>query len=117
MAVVGDAYVVVHAITAGVKRDIEQGFKGVDRVGQQMGNKLGQNVTSGLTKALSGGAGLSAFQRQSVAAADAFSSLTRAGYVLAPAITAVLGAVGALGNGLISLVGVLGAAVINNAFS
>ena len=110
MAVVGDAYVVVHAITAGVKRDIEQGFKGVDRVGQQMGNKLGQNVTSGLTKALSGGAGLSAFQRQSVAAADAFSSLTRAGYVLAPAITAVLGAVGALGNGLISLVGVLGAA-------
>jgi len=113
VAVVGDAYVVVHAITSGVKRDIENGFKGVDQVGERVGSRLGRTISAGMSNAMPKNNNMfftAALQAQSIAAADAFSSLTRAGYVLAPAITAVVGAVGALGNGLISLVGVLGAA-------
>ena len=108
MAVVGDAYVVVHAITSGVKKDIEQGFKGVDRVGEQVGRRIGKNLNTGLAQAMTKTNSFLTpqLQRESIAAADAFSSLTRAGYVLAPAITAVVGAVGALGNGLVSLVAV-----------
>lgn len=108
MAVVGDAYVVVHAITSGVKKDIENGFKGVDRVGEQVGRRIGNNLNTGLAQAMTKTNGFLTpqLQRESIAAADAFSSLTRAGYVLAPAITSVLGAVGALGSGLVSLVSV-----------
>jgi hypothetical protein len=100
VAVVGDAYVVVHAITSGVKKDIEQGFKGVDRVGEQVGRRIGKNLNTGLAQAMTKTNSFLTpqLQRESIAAADAFSSLTRAGYVLAPAITAVVGAIGALGN-------------------
>jgi hypothetical protein len=112
VAVVGDAYVVVHAITSGVKKDIERGFKGVDRVGEQVGARIGKNLNTGLAQAMTKTNSFLTpqLQRESIAAADAFSSLTRAGYVLAPAITAVLGAIGSLGSGLISLVSVVAAA-------
>ena len=113
MAVVGDAYVVVHAITSGVKRDIEQGFKGVDRVGEQVGARLGKTISAGMSNAMPKNNNMiftQAFQNSATQAADRFSQLTRAGYVLAPAITAVLGAVGSLASGLVSLVSVLAAA-------
>ena len=97
MAVIGDAYVVVHAITSGIKKDVENGFKGVDRVGEQVGKRIGNNLNTGLAQAMTKTNGFLTpqLQKESIAAADAFSSLTRAGYVLAPAITAVLGVVGA----------------------
>jgi hypothetical protein len=113
VAVVGDAYVVVHAITSGVKKDIENGFKGVDQVGERVGAKLGRTISAGMSNAMPKNNNMfftAALQAQSLAAADAFSSLTRAGYILAPAITAVVGVIGALGSGLISLVAVLAAA-------
>ena len=113
VAVVGDAYVVVHAITSGVKRDIEQGFKGVDRVGEQVGSRLGKTISAGMSNAMPKNTNMfftQAFQNSAIQAADRFSALTRAGYVLAPAITSVVGAIGALGSGLISLVSVLLAA-------
>ena len=37
MALVGDAYVVVRAITTSVERDIQKSFKGVDAVGEKAG--------------------------------------------------------------------------------
>ena len=37
MAIVGDAYVVVRAITSSVERDIQKAFNGVDRVGEKAG--------------------------------------------------------------------------------
>ena len=112
MAVVGDAYVVVHAITSGIQKDIKKGFAGVDKVGEQVGRDISRKVNQGLAE----GNGTrkrifsDAFRADAIRSADAFSSLTRAGYLLTPAITAVLGAVGALGSGLISLVAVLAAA-------
>ena len=87
VAVVGDAYVVVHAITSGVKRDIEQGFKGVDRVGEQVGSRLGKTISAGMSNAMPKNTNMfftQAFQNSAIQAADRFSALTRAGYVLAP---------------------------------
>lgn len=109
MAVVGDAYVVVHAITTGVKKDIENGFKDVDRVGERVGTRLGKTITTSITNAIPKNQNMiftEAFQASAIRAADSFSRLTRAGYVLAPAITALVGAIGALGSGLVSLVAV-----------
>jgi hypothetical protein len=111
VAVVGDAYVVVHAITSGVQKDIKKGFAGVDKIGNEVGQKIGQQVNQGLAKNVGRKKIFSdAFQADAIRAADRFSALTRAGYILAPAITAVVGAIGALGSGLISLVSVLAAA-------
>ncbi len=113
MAVVGDAYVVVHAITSGVKRDIENGFKGVDQVGERVGSRLGKTISAGMSNAIPKNTNMfftDKFQKDATNAADRFSQLTRAGYVLAPALTAVLGAVGSLGSGLVSLISVVAAA-------
>ena len=112
MAVVGDAYVVVHAITSGIQKDIKKGFAGVDRVGEQVGRDIGQKVNKGLAESNGTRKRIfsDSFRADAIRSADAFSSLTRAGYLLTPAITAVVGAVGALGSGLISLISVLAAA-------
>ncbi len=110
MAVVGDAYVVVRAITTGVEKDIKNAFKGTDRIGDQAGNDVGRSFQKGFRR---GGDGKSMFGnliRQSVAAKEQFSSLTRAGFVLQPALTALGGIIGLLGTGLLSLGSVISAA-------
>ncbi len=110
MAVVGDAFIVVRAITTGVERDIKNAFKGTDRIGDQAGNDVGRSFQKGFRR---GGDGKSMFGnliRQSVAAKERFSQLTRAGYVLAPALTALGGIIGLLGTGLLSLGSVISAA-------
>jgi hypothetical protein len=101
VAVVGDAYIVVRAITTGVEKDIKNAFKGTDRLGQQAGDDVGRSFLKGFRR---GGDGKSMFSnliRQSVAAKEQFSQLTRAGYVLAPALTALGGIIGLLGTGLL----------------
>lgn len=111
MAIVGDAYVVVRAITTSVEADIQKAFNGVDRVGE----KAGKDISSGLNKGF-GRSGSNfnfitpQFLKQAEDARERFSSLTRAGYALAPAITGLSGIIGLLGTGLISLTSIIGAA-------
>ena len=50
--------------------------------------------------------------KQSVAAKERFSSLTRAGYALAPALTALGGIIGVLGTSLLSLGSIISAATL-----
>ena len=112
MAVVGDAFIVVRAITTGVEKDIKNAFKGTDRLGQQAGNDVGKSFQKGFRR---GGDGKSMFGnliKQSVAAKERFSSLTRAGYALAPALTALGGIIGVLGTSLLSLGSVISAATL-----
>ena len=112
MAVVGDAYVVVRAITTGVEKDIKNAFKGTDRIGDQAGNDVGRSFQKGFRR---GGDGKSMFGnliKQSVAAKERFSSLTRAGYALAPALTALGGIIGVLGTSLLSLGSIISAATL-----
>ncbi len=112
MAVVGDAFIVVRAITTGVEKDIRNAFKGTDRIGQQAGDDVGRSFQKGFRR---GGDGKSMFGnlvKSSVAAKEQFSSLTRASFVLQPALVALGGVIGLLGTSLISLGSVISAATL-----
>ncbi len=113
MAVIGDAYVVIHAITSGVKKEVQEGFKGVEREGEAAGKKVGRAFSKGfggggsntpIANALSNMFGTTT--KDAIKAADAFKIATQTGYFMGSALTAAAGAIGALGNGLVSLVGV-----------
>ena len=111
MAIVGDAYVVVRAITASVEKDIQKAFNSVDRVGEKAGKDISDGVNRGFS---SSGTDFNfitpRFIKSVESARERFSSLTRAGYALAPALTALGGIIGLLGTGLISLTSIIGAA-------
>jgi hypothetical protein len=116
MAVVGEASVIVRAITTGVKRDIQSAFDGVDRVGERAGNDAGSGFSRGFRK---GSGDVASLFGKSLNQADVdrftqarqkFLGLVRAGYVLSTALTAVGGAIGSLIGGLGVLVSIAGAA-------
>jgi hypothetical protein len=111
MAIVGDAYVVVRAITTSVERDIQKAFNGVDRVGEKAGKDISDGVNRGFSRS---GNNFNFITPRFLASVDSarerFTSLTRTGYALAPAITALGGVIGLLGTGLISLTSIIGAA-------
>ena len=111
MAVVGDAYIVVRAITTGVEKDIKDAFKGTDRIGDQAGNDVGKSFQKGFRRNSNGNI-FGNLIKQSVAAKERFSSLTRAGYVLAPALSALGGVIGVLGTSLLSLGSIISAATL-----
>jgi len=111
MAVVGDAYIVVRALTNRIDSDIRNGFKGTDRIGEDEGKKIGDSFSRGLNS--SGGNSKlfsSKFLNEAEQARQSFNKLIQTGYFLGPALAGVAGAVGALGASLVTLVSVLGAA-------
>lgn len=111
MAIVGDAYVVVRAITASVEKDIQKAFNSVDRVGEKAGKDISDGVNRGFSKSGNDFNIITPrFIKSVESARERFSSLTRAGYALAPALTALGGIIGLLGTGLISLTSIIGAA-------
>lgn len=112
--IVGDAYVVVRAITAGVEKDIANAFNNVDKVGEDAGSRVGSGFQRGFQRSGGGGGGLfsAKYLRSAEDAARSFSSITRRLYFLQPAVTAVAGAIGVLGTSLISLVSVIGSAAL-----
>jgi phage-related protein len=113
VAVVGDAYVVVRAITAGVEKDIKKAFDGASNVGRTAGEKTGDDFRTGFNKRTKNFELFSgSFIAESKRASDRLSSLVRTGYALGPAITSVVGAVGVLGTTLISLGSVISAATL-----
>ena len=111
MAVVGDAFIVVRAITTGVEKDIKNAFKGTDRIGDQAGNDVGRSFQKGFRRNNSGNM-FGNLIKQSVAAKEAFSSLTRKGFALQPILAALGGIIGLLGTSLLSLGSVISAATL-----
>ena len=109
--VVGDAYVMIHAITAGVDRDIKKAFNNTDKHGDDAGRNLGNSLRKGFNKG-SGSGWFKNFLKESDAAKAKFSSLTRTGYTLAPLFSALAGTIGVLGSSLTSLVSIIGAAAL-----
>lgn len=112
--IVGDAYVVVRAITAGVERDIKKAFDGVDRQGQSAGERVGDSFNRGFNRTGDGRRELftAAFMKSADQARQRLSSMIRVGYALGPAITALAGIIGNLITTLTSLVAVIGGAAI-----
>jgi hypothetical protein len=117
MAVVGEASVIVRAVTTGVKREIEKAFDGSDRIGERAGNQAGEGFSRGFRKKSQGDVaflfGKSLSQRDVNKFSDArerFLSLARVGYTLATALTALGGVLGSLIGGLGVLISIAGAA-------
>jgi len=109
--VVGSAYIVVRAITAGVDKDIKNGFGKTDRIGQDAGDRVGDGFRRGFSRTANRNI-FGNLIRDSIAAKERFSSLTRVGYVLAPVLTGLSGIIGLLGTGIISLASTIGATLI-----
>lgn len=111
MAVVGDAYVMIRAITSGVDKDIKNAFKGADKIGGDAGDRAGRDFKRGFARG-GGGGMFEGFIKESEAASRAFSSLTRVGFTLSPLFAALGGTIGVLGTSLISLGSIIGAITV-----
>jgi phage-related protein len=110
MAVIGDAYIVVRALTNGFKEQVQRDLNGVDRIG----DKAGRDVADGYRRGVRRGGRLNLFDadwfRNAELARVQFRRLAIVTNFLFPAITAILGIIGALVGGLVTLVAVLGQA-------
>ena len=111
--IVGDAYVVVRAITAGVEKDIKKAFDGSGNIGRTSGEQVGDEFQRGFKKK-SGNIDIfsGSFLASSKAASDRLSSLVRTGYFLGPAISIVASSIGVLATTLLSLGSVISAAAL-----
>ncbi len=101
MAVVGDAYIVVRAITDSVKDDIRNGFKGVSGETSKMGREAGSAFGQGFSRG---------FAREAEQTLTAFGKLVRKGYYVQSAFGALAGSISALVGGLGAFIGVAGGA-------
>ena len=102
MAELGSAYVVVRAITDGVERDIQKGFSNVNRIGE----RAGADTAKSFGRGFNGGGGsfwATKLARDAENARLVLRRLTIANLFLTPAIQGVVGAIGALGGGLVIL--------------
>lgn len=111
MAVVGDAYIVVRAITNRVRDDIQKEFNGLSGDADRAGNDVGSSFSRGFQRATSRGIFDTKFAREAENARKRLNSLIQVGFFLGPAISGVVGAVGSLGAGLVTLTSIVGAAV------
>lgn len=114
MPVVGDAYVIVRAVTTGFEREVQNALRraNLQNAGQQVSQSFTRGFRSGITQDADGLAGAFARIRANGRdAADAFRRLVTVGYFLGPAIAALVGAVGSLAAGLVILVSQVAAAV------
>ena len=111
MAIVGEAHIVVRAITLGFKNDVEDSLKSVNGSFRKMGEKSGRDFSNGISKG--SGGGKNPFDKLTRSAEDArkkFNSLIKTGYALGPAIAGAAGAIGDLVFGLFSIGAAAGAA-------
>ena len=116
MAVVGEAQIIVRAITTGVERDIRRGFSNLDGAARNTGSNLGTSFSDGFNR--SGAVsvfgrvadGLRSLAPEAEAARLAYQKLARANFVLTPALGTLVGAIGSVIGGLGALVGAAGAA-------
>jgi hypothetical protein len=110
VAVVGDAYIVVKAITTGFERDVRRSLNGIDISSD--GAVIGESFTKGFNNSISKGLGknFDFSAREAESARLAFQSLVRTSFTLTAAIGPLVAGLGSLGGGFISLVSILGAA-------
>jgi hypothetical protein len=118
VAVVGEAHILVRAITTGVQNDIKRAFQGLSgesgsarRSGESLGEAFsrgfGRSNRSTFTKIAEG---IATMNPQAAMAAKRFQSLVRIGYTVGSALGLVVGGIAALASGFISLIGAAGMA-------
>jgi phage-related protein len=107
LAVVGEAYVIVRAITNRVRPEIERSFSGLGGVGERAGDDVGQGFRRGLNRS---GDPFRDLTSRAEASRIKLRQLTNIAFFLQPALAGLAGAVGALGGGLIILGAAAGSA-------
>lgn len=117
MAVVGEAHIIVRAITTSVPKDIKSAFNGMSgSFAANAGKKMSQSFTKGWNDAKGTNifsriaAGLDSLSPSADAAAEKFRGLVKAGYAVGPALSVIVGGIGSLVASLGTLVAVAGAA-------
>lgn len=128
MAIVGDAYIVVRALTDKVEGDIRRGFSGVEGAGRQAGEKMGDAFTRGFNRKSGSNVftkfseGIKTMAPEAERARVAFAKLTRVTYVAGTAVGGLIGGLSALVGGLGAIIGSAGGAaasliVVGNTFA
>ena len=110
MAIVGDAYIVVKAITTGFESEVRRAASGIDlnREGRSVGDTFNKGFGRGVGSGL--GDSLSSFQMAALAARKQFQALVRTGYIVGPVLSQLVSTIGTLAGGLVSLASSLVAA-------
>ena len=110
MAIVGDAYIVVKAITTGFESEVRRAASGIDlnREGRSVGDTFNKGFGRGVGSGL--GDSLSSFQAAALAARVQFQALVRTSYIVGPVLSQLVSTIGTLAGGLVSLASSLVAA-------
>ncbi len=111
MAVIGDAYIVVRAITTGFENEVKRAAGGIslERDGKSVGKSFSKGFNSGVGDSLANSFG--SFGREALRARAQFQSLVRTGYTLGPLISILLSGIGSLAGGFVALAGTVAGAI------
>ncbi len=118
MALVGEAHIIVRAITTGVADDIKRGFNNIDdSVAGRAGRELGNSFFRGFNSSGSGNIfgrisdGLRTLVPDAEQAREQFRRLVKTGYYLQTGLSVLVGALAAVGGGIVALGGTAVAAL------
>ena len=119
MAIVGEAHVLVKAITTGFDKDLRRQLQGLTGAVGPSGRAAGESLGSAFNRGFNRSAGnvftkiaegIGTMIPEADAARDSFRSMIRTGYTLGTALTSVIGGISALVGGFITLAGAVGRA-------
>lgn len=115
MAVVGEAHIIVKAITSGVERDIRNGFQNVEGAGTDAGQRLGKSYGNGFWSGYNSSKGAKVFDKirdglrsldgEASRSLQTFQRLATANYFVSGAMGVLAGTIGQAVVGLGALVG------------
>ncbi len=118
MALVGEAHIIVRAITTGVADDIKRGFNNIDdSVAGRAGRDLGNSFFRGFNNSGSGNIfgrisdGLRTLVPDAEQAREQFRRLVKTGYYLQTGLSVLVGALASVGGGIVALGGTAVAAL------
>lgn len=114
MPVVGEAHIIVRAITTNVAKDIRNGFNGVSGSGGKNAQKAGESLSAKFMRGFNKGSeinfltgisqGLETMNPGAKAAYESINELIVKGYKIAPMASAAAGAIGVIVGSLVVLV-------------
>lgn len=117
MALVGEAHIIVRAITNQVQKDIQNAFKDINATANRAGQDAASSFSRGFERRFSGNNVFTRMARAitsmvpgALAARAAFQSMVRTGYTLGTTISVLVGGIFSLIGGLGALVGAAGGA-------
>ena len=102
MALVGEAHIVVRAITSGVAGDIKRGFSGLGDIGDSAGKDVGKSFSKGFAKN-NKSIFDSSFIKNAIATNKQLVSLTRTGRTVGTGLAALASGLGALISSVVAL--------------